>query len=49
MSQAEELQAHVDTNFGDEKLYEGFCSHFYSQEDIEMYNEIEDMFRDLND
>ena len=49
IDQAKELKEYVDINFCDEVLFENFCNHFFSKEDQEMYNEIEDMFKELND
>ena len=46
--QAKELQGLVNDKFSDEKLFELFCGHIYPQEEIDMLNEIEDMFEELN-
>ena len=46
---SEELKHNIANNFDNKTLYDLFCSHFYSEEEQEMYDEIEDMFKDLND
>ena len=49
VKQATDLQKLVNKEFSDERLFEGFCSFFYSEEDQKMYDEIEDMFKDLSE
>jgi glycosyltransferase involved in cell wall biosynthesis len=48
-TQATDLQEIVDAKFCDEVLFEGFCSHFYSQEEFELAGEIEKLFSELSD
>ena len=45
MNQAEELQAHVDTNFRDEVLFKGFCDAIWnpSEEELEWIQELSEI------
>ena len=44
-----ELQKIISDKFSDDKLYQQFCSHFYSKEEEELANEINSLFDELND
>ena len=46
---AVELQEIVKDKFSEEKLFQGFCDHFYSSEELELADEINQMFSELND
>ncbi len=46
---ATKLQPLVEEKFSEEKLFQGFCDQFYSSEELELADEISQMFSDLND
>lgn len=49
IKQAEELQDYVDTKFRDEVLFEIFCNNIFPESEREMLNDIDEMFRELNE
>ncbi len=46
---ADKLNPLIQEKFSDEKLYELFCNFFYSSEELELADEINKMFSELND
>ena len=44
-----ELKTIIEDKFSDEKLFERFCGFFYSSEELELADEINKMFSELND
>ena len=45
---AKKLQKHILENFTEEGKYEEFCNLVYSEENVKMAEEIEEIFRNLN-
>lgn len=46
---ADELKTLVNDKFSNDSLYENFCNHFYSAEELELAEEINNLFAELND
>ena len=47
--QAKELQVHINQKFSDEVLFEGFCDAIFPKSERKMLNDIDEMFRELNE